>query len=163
VTIDQTSEPILDPREISGPVLSLDLGSKRVGTAVSDPTLVAITRLKYIRRSNWKQLLLDVRDLIRRLDVKTLVIGLPLSLDGSERSAAAGCRDAALKFARSLDVPIYLQDERLTSVAAQERLAAAGLSATEIADRVDSESAAIILGDFIGGGQQRIPVDRPLQ
>ena len=69
----------------------------------------------------------------------------------------------ALKFARSLELPIYLQDERLTSVEAQERLAADGFQAKAIAAQVDSESAAIILRDFIGGGQQRIPVQRPLE
>jgi putative Holliday junction resolvase len=143
-------------------VLSLDLGSKRVGAAVSDPTLVAITRLNAIRRSNWKQLLRDVRDLVQRLDAKTLVIGLPLSLDGTEGSAAKACREVAIKFARSLTLPIYLQDERLTSVAAQERLAAAGLQAEVIAARIDSESAALILSDFIAAGQQRIRVTRPL-
>lgn len=149
--------------KIIGPVLSLDLGSKRVGAAVSDPTLAAITRLTSIPRSNWKQLLHDVRDLIRRLDAKTLVIGLPLSLDGHEGSAAIACREAAVKFAISLELPIYLQDERLTSVEAQERLAEVGFQAQAIAERIDSESAAVILEDFIGGGQQRIMVERPLK
>jgi putative holliday junction resolvase len=162
VTTDHLSNLTITQQLIRGPVLSLDLGSKRVGAAVSDPTLVAITKLKALRRSNWKQLLRDVRDLVLRLDAKTIVIGLPLSLDGTEGSAAVACRDVALKFARSLELPIYLQDERLTSVAARERLAAAGLKAEAIAAQIDSESAALILSDFIGAGQQRILVTRPL-
>ena len=161
MTIDHLTESTTAQREIFGPVLSLDLGSKCVGAAVSDPTLVAITRLKSIRRSNWKQLLRDVRDLIQRLDARTLVIGLPLRLDGTEGSAAQTCREIALNFARSLDLPVYLQDERLTSVTAQERLAAAGLQAKAITIQIDSESAVVILSDFIGGGQQRIHVQRP--
>ena len=148
---------------ISGPILSLDLGTKRVGAAVSDPTLIAITRLGTIRRSNWKQLLLDVRDLIQRFDAKTLVIGFPLSLDGSEGPAARDCREIALKFARSLELPIYLQDERLSSVEAKERLQVEGYDAQAIAGRIDSESAVIILRDFIGGGPQRSLVQRPLE
>jgi putative holliday junction resolvase len=147
---------------IAGPILSLDPGSKRIGAAVSDPTLAAVTALETLRRSNWKQLLRDVSDLARRFDAKTLVIGFPLSLDGTEGSAAKDVRELATKFARSLDLPVYLQDERLTSTEAEERLRELGYARKEIAARVDSEAAAIILRDFIAGRQQRLPVLRPL-
>lgn len=148
--------------EIIGPVFALDLGSKRVGAAISDPTLIAVTRLSVIPRSNWKQLLHDVRELIQRFDAKTLVIGFPLSLDGSEGSAATAARKTALKFALSLSVPVYLQDERLSSQDAEDRLRAEGFRGRAITDRVDSESAAIILRDFLGSGQQRTLIERPL-
>jgi putative Holliday junction resolvase len=158
-----TSFPLsASEQKIQGPILSLDLGTKRVGAAVSDPTQLAITRLEAIRRSNWKQLLLDVRELVRRFDPKTLVIGLPLSLDGSEGSAAKSAREIAMKFALSLTLPVYLQDERLTSREATERLTAAGLPKRAVAEQIDSESAAIILRDFIGGGQHKILIQRPL-
>jgi putative Holliday junction resolvase len=154
-----------DPKhaEIVGPILSLDLGTKRVGAAISDPTLLAVTRIGAIRRSNWKQLLLDVSDLIRRFDAKTLVIGFPLSLDGNEGQAANAAREIALKFARSLALPVYLQDERLTSREAAERLRAEGIGPKNLAAHVDSESAAIILRDFLAGGQQRTLIERPLK
>ncbi len=154
------SEPLERPR-ILGPILALDLGSKRVGAAVSDPTQLAISRLEFIPRSNWKQLLRDVRDLIQRFDAKTLVIGFPLSLDGSEGSAATSARETARKFALSLNLDIYLQDERLTSTEAKENLSAEGYKSGAIADLVDSESAAIILRDFIGDGQHRMLIARP--
>lgn len=148
--------------EIVGPILSLDLGSKRVGAAVSDPTLIAITRIGAMVRSNWKQLLLDVHDLIRRFDAKTLVIGFPLNLDGTEGEAANAARDVALKFARSLDLPVYLQDERLSSREAEERLRADGYQPKEIQALIDSESATVILRDFLVGGQHRTLIQRPL-
>ena len=158
-------EQSLDPKdtELIGPILSLDLGTKRVGVAVSDPTLVAVTRIGNIRRSNWKQLLLDVSNLIRRFDAKTLVIGFPLSLEGNEGSAANATREIALKFARSLALPVYLQDERLTSRDAAERLRAEGINAKDLAAYTDSEAAAIILRDFLAGGQQRTRIQRPLK
>lgn len=147
---------------IEGPILSLDLGARRVGAAVSDPSLIAIKRLKTLRRSNWKQLLRDVDDLIRHFDAKTLVIGFPLKLDGSEGSAATETRQIAQKFARSLELPIYLQDERLTSREAEDSLRASGHRSDEVAALIDSESAAIILRDFISSGQQTIRVLRQL-
>ncbi len=90
-----------------------------------------------------------VAAVIESYDARGLVIGLPLSLDGTEGSAAKDARAIADKFRRSLNVPVYLQDERLTTFAATARLRAAGRSAGEIKREVDSESATIILSDFI--------------
>ena len=146
--------------QLSGPILALDLGQRRVGVAISDPTLAAITRLRPLRRSNWKRLLLEVSDLVRRFDAQAVVVGWPLRLDGTEGSAAEGAKGIAEKFALSLDLPVFLEDERLTSTAADEKLRAEGCDAAELAARIDSESAAIILGDFIAGGQLRNRVSR---
>lgn len=132
-----------------GPVVALDLGSKSVGVAVSDDLLITISRLNPIKRSSWKHLLINVRDLIERLDAKTLVIGLPLALDGSRTSAALDVQRLAKNFVRSLHLPVYLQDERLTSVEATQTLRDAGHSDAEIRKLVDGEAAALILRDFL--------------
>src|SRR4026207_1772774 len=104
------------------PIIALDLGEKRVGVAVSDALGISIKRLEPLPRTNWKQLLRDVDDLVRLFDAQTVVIGLPLRLDGFAGDAALGVQSAALKFARSLKVPVYLQNESLSSVAAEENL-----------------------------------------
>lgn len=143
---------------ITGPVVALDLGQKRVGVAASDSMLISITKLRPLARSSWKQLLRDVMDLVRHLDARTLVIGLPLNMDGARGSAALEAEYAARKFARSLNIPVYMQDERLTSVAAEDQLRAAGKTTLEIGDLVDCQAAAIILMDFIAEGQQRVPI-----
>jgi putative Holliday junction resolvase len=147
--------------KFTGPILCLDIGTKRVGAAICDQTLVAITRLEAIQRSNWKQLLRDVRDLVQRFDARTLVIGFPLSLSGAEGSAADNIRTTAQKFAISLPMPVYLQDERLSSAEAEENLRAQGLRGDLIKSKLDSEAAAIILRDFLAAGQQKILVERP--
>ena len=143
---------------IPAPVLALDLGEKRVGAAVSDSLSISITRLKAIPRTNWKQLLRDVDDLIRSFDAQTVVIGLPLRLNGSAGEAAEEVRSVAGKFAKSLKVPVYLQDERLSSREAEEKLHAAGRRGIGVSELVDSEAAAVILADFLTGGQKRILV-----
>jgi putative holliday junction resolvase len=135
-----------------GPILALDLGQKRVGAAVSDELLITIKRLAPLTRSNWKQLLRDVASLIELYDAKTLVIGLPLRLDGSIGDSAANAQDAARKFSLSLTVPVFLQDERLTSSAAEDDLRAEGHGPLEIGKLVDGEAAAIILRDFLESG-----------
>lgn len=145
-------------KSIAAPVLALDLGEKRVGAAVSDALSISITRLKAIPRSNWKQLLRDVDDLVRSFDAQTVVIGLPLRLNGSVGDAAREVRAVAEKFARSLNVPVYLQDERLSSREAEENLRSAGHRGVEVGELVDSEAAAIILSDFLTACQERILV-----
>ncbi|CAN5493428.1 MAG: Holliday junction resolvase RuvX [Pyrinomonadaceae bacterium] len=145
-----------------GPIVALDLGQNRVGVAASDSLLISISKLAPLTRTNWKQLLRDVVELVGRLDAKTLVIGLPLCLDGIRGSAALEAEYTAGKFALSLKIPVYLQDERLSSVEAEVELRAAGKTPVEIRDLVDCQAAAIILRDFIAGGQPGLLVPIPL-
>ena len=147
----------------AAPILALDLGEKRVGVAVSDALSIAITRLEALPRSNWKQMLRDVSDVVRRFDARSVVIGLPLRLNGSTGDAALAVRAIAIKFARSLNVPVYLQDERLSSVAAEEILRADGHKPARVAALVDSEAAAIILRDFLVSDHERVLVSPPEQ
>ena len=147
------------PHQIIGPVLALDLGDKLVGVAVSDERLVTTKRLQPLKRSNWKKLLQDVRLLLERFDAKTIVVGLPLRMDGTEGDAAKNVRRLALNLAKSVRQPVYLQDERLTSYAATENLKAEGRTVDEIPALVDGEAAALILQDFVSNDQNRIRIE----
>jgi len=146
------------PDQLIGPVLALDVGEKLVGAAISDERLVTTKRLQPLKRSNWKKLLQDVRHLLERFDAKTIVVGLPLRLDGTEGDAAKTVRRLALNLAKSVAQPVYLQDERLTSYAATENLKAEGRTAEEIPALVDGEAAALILRDFLTTDQKRIRI-----
>lgn len=137
----------------AGRLLALDLGAKRVGVAVSDELRITVNPLDAIERRSWKDLLRRVAAVIESYDARGVVIGLPLSLEGTEGSAAKDARAIAEKFQRSLGVPVYLQDERLTTFAATAQLKAAGRSPREIEREVDSEAATLILGDFIASNR----------
>ena len=145
--------------EIAGPVIALDLGEKLVGVAVSDERLITTTRLPPLNRSNWKKLLQDVRELLERFDAQTIVVGLPLRMDGSEGDAAQNVRRLALNLAKSVQQPVYLQDERLTSFEAAENLKAEGHKPEDIPALIDGEAAATILRDFIVSDQKRLRVE----
>ena len=145
--------------QLIGPILALDLGEKLVGVAISDELLVTTKRLPPLKRSSWKRLLLEIRELIARFDAQTIVVGLPLRLDGTEGDAAQGVRRLAVNLAKSVSQPVYLQDERLTSFAATENLKAEGLKPDDIPAHVDGEAAATILRDFIVSDQNRIRID----
>ena len=145
--------------EITGPVIALDLGEKLIGVAVSDERLITTNRLPPLKRSNWKKLLQDVRELLERFDAQTIVVGLPLRMDGSEGDAAQNVRRLALNLARSVQQPVYLQDERLTSFDAAENLKAEGHKPEDIPVLIDGEAAATILRDFLVTDQERVRVD----
>ena len=145
--------------ELTGPVLALDIGEKLVGTAISDERLITTKRLPPLKRSNWKKLLQDVRDLVEDYDAKKIVVGLPLRLDGTEGDAARNARQIAFNLARSIAQPVYLQDERLTSRAAAENLKAEGMKPDDIPAHIDGEAAAMILRDFLVTTEERIWVD----
>jgi putative Holliday junction resolvase len=151
-----------DQLQVTGPILALDLGEKLVGTAISDEMLITTKRLPPLKRSSWKKLLQDIRNLVERFDAQTIVVGLPLSMDGTEGAAAKNVRRLASNLARSVVQPVYLQDERLTSFAATENLKAEGQKPEDIPALVDGEAAATILRDFLVTDQERMRVDPSL-
>ena len=148
-----------DQSSTIGPILALDLGEKLVGAAISDERLVTTKRLPPLKRSNWKKLLQDVRLLVEHFDAQTIVVGLPLRLDGTDGDAAKNARRIAVNLAKSIDLPVYLQDERLTSLYAIENLKAEGVKPDEIPALVDGEAAATILRDFLDHRQERMRVE----
>ena len=134
---------------VAGRIIAIDPGTKRCGVAVCDELRVTTRPLPVIHRTSWKKLLSNVKELISEYDAKALVMGLPLESDGSESEMSQEARRMAHNFALSLDVPIVLQDERVTSYEAKGRLWERGVDTIKNRGLVDSEAASIILGDFL--------------
>jgi putative Holliday junction resolvase len=147
----------LNPRDITditgvpdtGRIVAIDPGTKRIGLAVCDEHRVVCRPLPVIQRSSWKKLLLQVKNVVAEYDAVALVVGLPYNFDGTESEMTAVARDIAQKFGLSLDVPVFLQDERATTYEARGRLWKAGLEGKQMRAEVDSEAATIILSDFL--------------
>ncbi len=133
----------------TGRLLALDLGMKHIGVAVSDELQFTVRPICVIERKSWKKVLKQVIAFLDEFDAVGLVLGLPLNTDDSESEMSLEARRLARNFSLSVNVPIFLQDERLTSYEAKGYLTKLGLSEKEIWERVDSEAAAIILSDFL--------------
>ncbi len=133
----------------SGRLLSLDLGMKRIGVAVSDELQFTVRHVCVLERKSWKKVLKQIISFLNEFDAIGLVLGLPYNSDGSESEMSQEARKLARNFSLSLDIPVFLQDERLTSYTAKGYMREIGFSEKEIRKRVDSEAAAIILSDFI--------------
>lgn len=133
----------------SGRILALDPGTKRIGFAVCDELRVTTRPLETFTVSSWKKLLSRTLELVAEYDAAALVIGLPLDSEGGEQEMTQIAREMARKFTLSLEIPVFLQDERVTSYEAKSRLWQSGANLKETRSKVDSEAAAIILEDFI--------------
>ena len=133
----------------TGRILALDPGTKRCGVAVCDELRVTTRPLEVIKRTSWKKLLSNIKNIVSDFDAKALVIGLPLESDGSESEMSIEARRMANNFSLSLDMPVIIQDERVTSYEAKGRLWERGISVEESRRLADSEAAAIILSDFL--------------
>jgi putative Holliday junction resolvase len=132
-----------------GRIVAIDPGTKRVGIAVCDEHHVVARPLPVIERTSWKKLLLEIKHTLAEFDAVALVVGLPYNFDGSESEMTAEAREMAQKFELSLDVPVYLQDERATTYEARGRLWNSGLEGREMRQALDGEAASIILTDFL--------------
>ena len=106
----------------AGRILALDPGTKRVGIAICDESQTVTRPLTNIQRTSWKNLLINVKEVLDEYDAKALIVGLPYNFDGTESEMTAFARDLARKFALSLDIPVVLQDERATTYEARGRL-----------------------------------------
>ena len=130
--------------------LGVDPGSKRIGLAVSDLSGTIASPLTVLQRSKSRQH--DLSE-IARIAVEeaadVIVIGLPLSMDGSQGKAAKAAIAEGRRLATLVDVPIEMHDERLTTVTAERSMLDAGLNAVERRKVVDKVAAAIMLQSWL--------------
>lgn len=140
----------------AGRIVALDLGTKRLGVAVSDELQFTVRAVCTIKRTGWKKLLKQIIDILEGFDAVALVLGLPYQFDGGESEMSQEARRLARNFSLSLKIPVYLQDERVSTYEARGNLWKQGANAKKIRQTLDAEAAAIILRDFIERKSQNI-------
>jgi putative Holliday junction resolvase len=130
--------------------LGVDLGSKRIGIAVSDASGTIASPLAVVNRSRSGRRDLDEIARIARLEeVETIVVGLPLTLRGEVGHAATAALAEAARLATVVDVPVETHDERLTTVTAQRSMIEAGMRREERRRVVDKVAAAVMLQSWL--------------
>ncbi len=129
-------------------ILGIDHGTVRVGLALSDPLGVLAHPLETVPEP---QAVRRIAEVVRERGVTAVVLGLPVRLDGTEGSAAERVRGFLAKLRPRVpeSVPIYLRDESLTTVAASERLRAAGRKAKDQRPVIDQAAAAVLLQEYL--------------
>ena len=130
--------------------LALDLGSKRIGVALSDLTGTVASPLTVIQRSKSRRHDHErIARLVRDEEADVVVVGLPISLSGNEGPAAKAARAETAALATLIDVPIETYDERLSTVTAQRALTAAGVRGRAGRQVIDKVAAAVILQAYL--------------
>ena len=129
-------------------ILCLDVGEARIGVAVSDPERRISSPVEVIHRKGWGPDSKRVKALCDQYETDEVLSGLPLNMDGSEGFQARSVRD----FCRQLEkhgLKVLFQDERLTTVTAEELLIADNMSRSERKQNVDKIAAAVILRQWL--------------
>jgi putative Holliday junction resolvase len=130
-------------------VLGLDLGDARIGVAVSDDERRVAVPHGTVRVGQPPGELKAVARLVAELEATTVVVGLPRSMSGGEGARAAQARAFAEALGAIVEVPVVLQDERLSTVEAERALRAAGITGTRRRQVVDEQAATVILGAWL--------------
>ncbi len=156
-------------RVISAPgllmrILCLDIGSKRIGVAASDPLELTAQPMKVIARRGGKSDFDAIASLARELEADLILVGLPLDAEGGEGPQAAKVRRFAEKLlghlrGAGIKAGMEFWDERYSTATAVERLIDADLSRRRRREVVDKMAAAVILEDYLAAHEQE-PKDR---
>jgi putative Holliday junction resolvase len=138
-------------------IAAVDLGRRRIGVAVTDAASMGAHPLGIVERRALKKDLEAIAAMLRDRQVSTIVVGLPLNMDGSEGPAARGARRFAASIADALGVSVEMFDERLTSFEARERLADMPARKGARKTGLDALAAVVILEGWMQAHPERVP------
>ena len=148
ITIEEFKKKQLNTSRLIG----LDLGSKRIGVAICDENQKIATPLKTIKKSKFEDLINELEDIIKENNIKGIIIGNPINMDGSLGKSSQSVNDVSKAISKEIDLPISLWDERLSTVGAFKLTENLGINVTKREKNIDKNAAAFILQgaiDFI--------------
>ena len=129
-------------------IVALDIGDVRIGVAVSDPTRTIASPVEVITRVGWGPDTRKIREICDRYETRLVLSGLPLNMDGTEGFQARKVRDLCEQLTKA-GLTVFFQDERLTTVTAEEALLEDHVSREGRKKVVDKVAAAIILEQWL--------------
>ena len=126
-------------------LIGLDLGSKRIGVSICDEKQLIATPFKTINRTSAKALINELKIIIEENNVKGIIIGNPLNMDGSSSRSTQSVKDTSDNIEKSIDLPICLWDERLSTVGAFNLSSQLDVNVSKREKKIDENAAAFIL------------------
>jgi len=136
----------------TGRILALDLGRKRIGLALSDPLGISAQGLETLQRTTIREDIAALEAIARQHDVKLILLGHPLNMNGTEGRQARYTSDFAERLTERTGLPVRFWDERMTSIEAGRVLRDSGISIEKRAKAVDRLAAVILLASFLDSG-----------
>ena len=141
ITLEEFKKKQLDKSRLIG----LDLGSKRIGVSICDEKQLIATPFKTINRTSAKELINELKIIIEENNIKGIIIGNPLNMDGSSSSSTQSVKDTSDNIEKNIDVPICLWDERLSTVGAFNLSSQLDVNVSKREKKIDENAAAFIL------------------
>ena len=141
ITIEEFKKKQLDKCRLIG----LDLGSKRIGVSICDEKQLIATPFKTLNRSTSKELIEELIKIIEENGIKGIIVGNPINMDGSSGSSAQSVKDTSFNIEKSIDLPICLWDERLSTVGAFNLSSQLDINVSTREKKIDENAAAFIL------------------
>lgn len=132
---------------MTGRSLGIDPGSHRIGVAVSDATGTIASPLQFVATDT--DVMAGLRVICDEYEITTIVIGLPISLDGSEGPSAAAARELGDEIAEKIGLPVEYRDERFTSHTAESALIKGGVRRKKRKEKRDQVAAAVMLQGWL--------------
>ena len=126
-------------------LIGLDLGSKRIGISICDERQLIATPLKTINRNTLNELIAELKEIIEENNIKGIIIGNPLNMDGSSGRSAQSVKDTSQKIEENINIPICLWDERLSTVGAFNLSSQLDINVSKREKKIDENAAAFIL------------------
>jgi len=126
-------------------LIGLDLGSKRIGVAICDDRQSIATPFKTINKTNNNELIDELNTIIKENNIKGIIIGNPINMDGSEGSSSQSIKDVSTNIGKSIDIPVCLWDERLSTVGAFNLSSQLDINVSKKVKNIDQNAAAFIL------------------
>ena len=141
ITIEDLKKKQLETSRLIG----LDLGSKRIGVSICDDRQSIATPFKTINKTNTNELIFDLKELVKEYNIKGIIIGNPLNMDGSSGRSAQSVNDVSGNIDRAIDVDVCLWDERLSTVGAFNLSSQLDINVSKREKNIDQNAAAFIL------------------
>ena len=126
-------------------LIGLDLGSKRIGVSICDEKQLIATPLKTINRNTLNEVINELKMIIKENNIKGIIIGNPLNMDGSSGRSAQSVKDTSQKIEENVNIPICLWDERLSTVGAFNLSSQLDINVSKREKKIDENAAAFIL------------------
>ena len=126
-------------------LIGLDLGSKRIGVSICDEKQLIATPYKTLHKSKNNELIMELKNIIQENDIKAIIIGYPLNMDGSLGSSAQSVNDVSKNIDKEIDVDVCLWDERLSTVGAFNLSSQLNVNVSKREKNIDQNAAAFIL------------------
>ena len=126
-------------------LIGLDLGSKRIGVSICDEKQLIATPLKTITKNTLNELIVELKVIIDENNIKGIIIGNPLNMDGSSGRSAQSVKDTSQKIEENINIPICLWDERLSTVGAFNLSSQLDINVSKREKKIDENAAAFIL------------------